>query len=65
MTSSIKKEEVNKLIKFNYGRAMIERQMGQNQLNCGDEAGQLRIDRAQYHEDTAKCLEALNELAFK
>ena len=45
--------DVPELVAFNRDRAQIERQMGTNQLLCGNESGKNRIIRANMHDASA------------
>lgn len=47
------------LIAWNDHRAQVERQIGRNQVAAGNDAGQMRIERAKMHEETAKLLRDL------
>jgi 3-hydroxyisobutyrate dehydrogenase-like beta-hydroxyacid dehydrogenase len=59
MTNS---KSLKELIAFNRQRAQVERQMGQNQLASGNDAGKFRIDRSTLHDETAEQLARLLDL---
>lgn len=51
---------IEELISWHEQRAMIERQMGNNQLAAGSTVGEWRIARADAHSWTASVLRAIS-----
>lgn len=52
------------IVSFLYGRAKVERQMGQNQLMCGNESGKMRLERADKYEEAAMMIETFENAAL-
>jgi hypothetical protein len=53
---------LNDLYEFCRDRANVERQLGHNQVSAGNEAGHLRLNRADLHDECAEQIARLMDL---